>query len=1039
MTDQNTYDDITLRPSAQGDDKTIANLDRTIANLDKTIANLDKPMDKTIAHSDMPMDKTIVAGGIVQPSPMADAVDDPTIRTLRPDDGGMLGAAVAMDGNVFMLKGVAYRQIKCLSESSGEAQVFIVCREGESTEYVLKVYYPNFNVNKKLLQVIRSFRFEMIVRLIDFGKTYVDAKNRYYELMEYLRGGTLYDYQLGGDFKQFRRLALQGAAALAYCHRHNILHKDIKPGNFFFRNERHKELVLGDFGISTLLEREGKPIRTTQARTPLYAAPEMYSDVIDGEVEITPAADFYSLGMTLFACWLGENPMSANERTMMRQKNEGRLPRLNELPESVRTIVMGLTVVNPLRRWGYDEVERWFLGEDVAVDASSPILRYKTFVVDPDRNIVADNVQELVPLLLEHDRAAMNYLYSGRIAEWLETCGNQKLATAVKDVTTNRYPVDKKSGLLTAAYIMDPTYPYIDVQGNKCDDVHSIALSLLSNQEKYSIVLQNPNDALFLWIETHTQKDIGRLRSYFAVGANLQVAVMRLVYEIDEELPFMANNPSGSIKEIVYSFGHSLPTDDDWHSLTDGRLLSWMHSHEDVMACESLRILTENKPYSQSLAYKVLYNLDREAAYDLCEASTPQKVGEYIASKLVVSQHLSDAEVDASFKEITDPDGRFHYFAQLHGWYQQIEEAKHCFDLKSEENRNRLGVYDLRTALYRFCRILGATPKYVLPNGQELTDGCAIPDSATSEITNEVRRGAFPQWLSVFFHEDPNRDFSEQYSYERELVEWLITVGRYDSQFRYYRRYVKACDETKERVAYVRSQWRHAYSRERLWRYTFYAVCAVWIALVAVCGFPNTGYFMEHPYLTVMLPVGGVCGLIMMSRAYFKGYGATISALWGSAGVLSSLIPIYILKTVATTWPGLFSVAVILLTLLYLGICHLTDFRNDSHSDDSAVKDLLNVDDVNTSLLDPLYYTFRTKSSHYQSAKFGVLDDIDNQVHSISGESVIHYALWCLMALLMAVQFVLFSPKLLNLNIPGEAGSQVTSVQHTETEQDVTE
>ena len=101
----------------------------------------------------------------------------------------------------------------------------------------------------------------------------------------------------------------------------------------------------------------------------------MYSDVIDGEVEITPAADFYSLGMTLFACWLGENPMSANERTMMRQKNEGRLPRLNELPESVRTIVMGLTVVNPLRRWGYDEVERWFLGEDVPVDISSPVLQ----------------------------------------------------------------------------------------------------------------------------------------------------------------------------------------------------------------------------------------------------------------------------------------------------------------------------------------------------------------------------------------------------------------------------------------------------------------------------------------------------------------------------------------------------------------------------------------------------------------------------------------------------------------------------------------
>ena len=177
MTDQNINDDITLRPTAQENDKTIANVDKTLANVDKTMANLDKMMDKTI-----------VAGGAMQPSPVADAVGGTTLRTLRPDAGNMQGAAIAQDGNVFMLKGVAYRQIRCLSESSGEAQVFIVCREGESTEYVLKVYYPNFSVNKKLLQIIRSFRFEMIVRLIDFGKTYVDAKNRYYELMEYLHG-----------------------------------------------------------------------------------------------------------------------------------------------------------------------------------------------------------------------------------------------------------------------------------------------------------------------------------------------------------------------------------------------------------------------------------------------------------------------------------------------------------------------------------------------------------------------------------------------------------------------------------------------------------------------------------------------------------------------------------------------------------------------------------------------------------------------------------------------------------------------------------
>ena len=151
---------------------------------------------------------------------------DTTMRTatdLGQDDPGSQDVA----GDFFVLKGVKYRNKQCLSESSGEAQVYLVERDGE--EYVLKIYYPTFNINKKMLKTIHNFKFEMIVSLIDYGKVYVDSKSRNYELMEYLRGGTLTDYHLNGDLNQFRRIALQAAAALAYCHSNNILHKDIKP------------------------------------------------------------------------------------------------------------------------------------------------------------------------------------------------------------------------------------------------------------------------------------------------------------------------------------------------------------------------------------------------------------------------------------------------------------------------------------------------------------------------------------------------------------------------------------------------------------------------------------------------------------------------------------------------------------------------------------------------------------------------------------------------------------------------------------------
>ena len=546
--------------------------------------------------------------------------------TVRADGIGADEADV--QDNFFVLKGVNYRNVQSLSDNSGEAQVFLVERNGES--YVLKIYYPNFDVNRKILQTVYNFDFEMIVKVFDFGKTYVDGKHRYYELMEYLCGGTMADYRLNGDMDKFRRIALQGAAALAYCHQCNILHKDIKPSNFFFRDKEHTELVLGDFGISSILDEDGKSHKTTQARTPIYAAPEMYADVIDGVVEVTPAADYYSLGICLMALWLGESPMSTNERVMMRQKNEGRLPHIHELPERVRMIVQGLTVVNPANRWSYEQVEEWFQGGSPKVDLSSPFLKYKSFIVDPDRNLVADNIHELIPLLLDNEKLAIGYLYNGRISSWLESCGNQKLSTIVKDIVVNRYPVDQHAGLMAAVYAMEPTYPYRDVKGNLCDDAHSVAISLLSYQNDYALLLTNPNDSLFLYLESHTKCNVDRLRSYFTKTDKPQdahVPIMRMVYEIDPEIPLISQYPSSNLKDIVRTFGREDLSEDNWHSLTDGRLLSWMYSHEDRMACESLRILTQGQPYSESLAYKVLYNLDREAGYDLKSAFTPMQIG----------------------------------------------------------------------------------------------------------------------------------------------------------------------------------------------------------------------------------------------------------------------------------------------------------------------------------------------------------------------------------------------------------------------------
>ena len=964
-------------------------------------------MDATIRKEDAKNVSTTIRVD----APKTNAAGTTTVRPEESDKG-------SIGSTDFLLKGRAYHGIKCLSDESGEAQVFLV--RGEEGLQVLKVYYPNFTIKKTLMRIVQNFNMEMVVRVNDYGKTYVDGKNRDYELMEYLQGGTLAEYDLNGDINQFRRIALQAAAALAYCHNNNIIHKDIKPGNYFFRDKDHKEVVLGDFGISSVMQSEEKLHRTTQARTPVYAAPEMYNDVIDGEVEITPAADYYSLGITLMTLWLGENPLSQNERIIMRKKNEGRLPRINELPERVKMIVQGLTSVNPQNRWGYEEVERWFLGEDVKVDLSSPLLKYHSFVVDPESNLVADNVHELIPLLLDNERMALNYLYNGRIATWLETCGSVKLSSAVKDIVVNRYPVDQKAGLMAAVYVMEPTFPYKDLHGGLCDDIHSLAISVLSYQEEYVLALKNPNDRLFLYLDAHTKADIDRLRSYFQ-GDNIdgRVAVLKLVYEIDPDIPFLSRFPSGTLQDIVQAFGTQDCNDDEWNSLCDGRLLSWMYQHADRMACEALRIMTQDQQPSRSLGFKVLYNIDREAAYDLKDADNPYKVGEIFRDQLIEWQQLDDKAFEEHVSDYFSNDGRFIYFAQLHGWVEQISQARACFDLKSEENRERLGAYDLRTAAYRFCRILGVTPHYLLENGTVLKNGTDFEKQTQRPLLlAAMKRGSLSQWMASFYHEDPNQNFEEAFSYERKLEEWINSLGEVDQNQYYYKRYVNARKETAQKYKEVRQEYQRARGKEVRWRITYYVFAAIWLVLLLLFGVTGRDYVLSHSLMTIAVPVGGVSALIVALRAFFRGYGFVFSFLWGVLGFMSSWIPIFLLKFINGAYPGMFVPAAAVLTLIYMAICHFTDYRGDAKSDSQLIDEVMEDDDVKSTLLEPLYYTFKQKSFRFKGSKFSLLDDVTNQVRSISGESVMHYVLWSLMMALLVMEMVLFNGKLLNLNTP---------------------
>ena len=127
--------------------------------------------------------------------------------------------------------------------------------------------------------------------------------------------------------------------------------------------------------------------------------------------------------------------------------------------------------------------------------------------------------------------------------------------------------------------------------------------------------------------------------------------------------------------------------------------------------------------------------------------------------------------------------------------------------------------------------------------------------------------------------------------------------------------------------------------------------------------------------------------------------------------------------------PGLFNVTIVLITLAYMLICHLTDFRGDQKADSKLISEVLD-DDMKSTLLEPLYYTFKTKSYKFNGSKFGMLNDVTDQVRSISGESVLHYVLWSILALIFVLNFIIFSPSLLNVSNPDQIRISPSAVLH---------
>jgi serine/threonine protein kinase/Tfp pilus assembly protein PilF len=161
------------------------------------------------------------------------------------------------------------------------------------------------------------------------------------------------------------------ACTVHYAHEHNILHRDIKPGNILL--DRQGEPHLTDFGLARLVETESTITRTMEVLgTPSYMAPEQ---AVGNDAAITSATDVYGLGAVFYQLLTGHPPFAGGttfETVRLVLDTEPRQPRLlnPKIDRDLNTICLKCLEKDPKRRYSSalalaEDLERWLKHEPI--------------------------------------------------------------------------------------------------------------------------------------------------------------------------------------------------------------------------------------------------------------------------------------------------------------------------------------------------------------------------------------------------------------------------------------------------------------------------------------------------------------------------------------------------------------------------------------------------------------------------------------------------------------------------------------------------
>ncbi len=239
--------------------------------------------------------------------------------------------------------------------SGGMSDVYLADDLTLNRPVAVKILHPEFARDPSYIQ---RFRYEAqsaanlnhpnIVSVYDWG----NEGDVYYIVMEYVEGRDLKELlreqgRLGPE--RAAEITAEIAAALQFAHRHNLVHRDIKPHNVIITPTGQVKVM--DFGIARAASGTGMTQTGVVMGTAQYLSPEQAQGLpVDGR------SDIYSLGIVIYEMLTGrvpfddENPLTVAYRQV---RDDPVPPSVMDpsIPATMNSIVMKALAKNPANRY----------------------------------------------------------------------------------------------------------------------------------------------------------------------------------------------------------------------------------------------------------------------------------------------------------------------------------------------------------------------------------------------------------------------------------------------------------------------------------------------------------------------------------------------------------------------------------------------------------------------------------------------------------------------------------------------------------------